>query len=475
MNLRFRGRLRLIASCVVVAYLAGLGCNGGGNRPPVAPPSPEPPSPSPPPPPTGSPRTIYVSPQGQASNDGSQGSPIDLTTALSARDATPPGSTIWLRAGTYRGAFTSRLEGRADARTTVRAAAGERAILDCPGTQGTVLTVLGAYTTFQDFEITCSTPSRVDTGAPSEPNGIYANESRGIAFINLVVHDMPGQGLGIWSESLDAEAYGNIVYYNGTNRFDHGIYTQNATGTKRIEENILFDQASHGIHAYGSTEAALDHFNFTGNVAFNNGMLIGEAERNILVGGLRIARDLTVVDNFTYYPPASSRGSNNLGYSAGCADATVTGNYFVGPVALALVNCTPRQFARNVLIGGVEPPDLLSSAPDNQVTSSFPRGTHVVVRPNRYQAGRAHIIVYNWDLQAQLSVDLSAAGLTSGQRFEIRDVFDLFGTAVVSGTYTGAPVMLPMTGLRVSRPVWSQAVPPRHPAPEFAVFVVLPR
>jgi hypothetical protein len=470
---RGRERLRLIASCVVVAYLAGLGCNGGGTRPPVTPP-PEPPS-QPQPPPTGAPRTIYVSPQGVASNDGSQGSPLDLATALSSRDATPPGSSIWLRAGTYRGAFTSRLDGRADARIVVKAVAGERAVLDCASAQGTVLTVLGSFTTFQDFEVTCSTPSRVDSGRPSEPNGIYANESRGIAFINLVVHDMPGQGFGIWSESIDAEVYGNIVYYNGTNSFDHGLYTQNATGAKHIEENILFGQASHGIHAYGSTEAALDHLHFVGNVAFNNGLLIGQAERNILVGGLRVARDLEVVNNFTYYPPASSRGSNNLGYSAGCADATVTGNYFVGPIALALVNCTPQQLARNVLIGGLEPPDLLAAAPDNQFNASFPRGTYVAVRPNRYQAGRAHVIVYNWDLQSQISVDLSSAGLTSGQRFEVRDVHDLFGAAVASGTYTGAPVMLPMTGLRVARPVWSQAVPPRHPAPEFAVFVVLPR
>jgi hypothetical protein len=367
------------------------------------------------------------------------------------------------------------LTGSGDAPIVVRAVAGERAVLDCASMQGSVLTVLGSYTTFRDFEVTCSTPSRVDTGRPSEPNGIYANESRRVSLINLIVHDLPGQGLGIWSESVDAEVYGTIVYYNGTNRFDHGLYTQNATGAKRVEDNILFEQASHGIHAYGSTEAALDHLYFEGNVAFNNGMLLGEAERNILVGGLRVARDLRVVDNFTYYPPASSRGSNNLGYHAGCADATVTGNYFVGPTALVLVNCAPLQLVKNVLIGGLEPPDLLAAAPDNQYNASVPRGSRVAVRPNRYQPGRAHVIVYNWELQPQVSVDLSTIGLTSGQRFEIRDVHDLFGAAVVSGTYTGAPVALPMTGLRVAQPVWNQAVPPRHPAPEFAVFVVLPR
>jgi hypothetical protein len=455
----------------VLACLAALpSCGGNGPRPPPgAPPSPEPP------PPSGPPRTIYVSPQGASSNDGSQGSPVDLATALSGRSPAQPGSTIWLRGGTYRGAFTSWLNGRADAPIVVRASPGERATLDCATLKGAILTVAGTYTTFQDLEVACSIPARVDSGEPNEPSGIFANESKQVKFINLVVHDMPGQGLGIWAESVEAEVYGTIVYYNGTNRFDHGVYTQNATGTKRIEDNIIFTQASHGIHAYGSELAALDHFYMAGNIVFNNGLLTGAAARNILVGGGRVAHDLTLIDNFTYYPPASTHGSNNLGYYAGCADATVTGNYFVGPTALVLINCMPAQLARNVLIGALEPPDLLARNPDNQTNASFPRGTRVVVRPNRYQPGRAHVIAYNWDLQTQLTVDLSATGLSSGQRFEIRDVQDLFGAPLVTATYTGAPVVLPMSGLRVAQPVWSQAVLPRHTAPEFAVFIVLPR
>jgi predicted small lipoprotein YifL len=467
------GTRRAVRTFAVLAYLVVLpAC--GGNGPPQPPNTPPAPAPEPQPPPSsGAPRTIYVSPQGASSNDGSQASPLDLATALNGQNV-PPGSAIWLRGGTYRGAFTSRLIGRDDGRIVVRAAAGERAILDC-GPRNPVLSVSGSYTTFQDLEITCSTPSRTDSGQASDPTGVAANDSSRVRFINLIVHDMPGQGFGLWTESVEAEVYGTIIYYNGTNHFDHGIYTQNATGTKRIEDNIIFEQASHGIHAFGSEAASLDHFYIAGNVIFNNGLLVGEGERNILVGGLRIARDLTLLDNFTYFPPASARGANNLGYSAGCADAKVSGNYFVGPTALALINCLPVELMRNVLIGALDPPDLLAGNPDNQYNASFPRGTRVTVRPNRYQPGRAHVIVYNWDLTPQVSVDLSPAGLTSGQRFEIRDVQDLFGAPIVGGTYTGAPVMLPMTGLRAATPVWNQAVPPRHTAPEFAVFIVLPR
>jgi Right handed beta helix region len=459
---------RAARTLAVLAYLAGLpACGGNGPRPQPPGPHPEP-QPSP-----GAPRTIYVSPQGAPTNDGSQASPLDLATALSGQDV-PPGSTIWLRAGTYRGSFTTRLIGRDDARIVVRTSPGERAVLEC-APRGAVLNVFAAYTTFQDFEIACSTPSRVDAGEANDPTGIAANESAHVRFVNLVVHDMPGQGFGLWSDSVEAEVYGTIVYYNGTNHFDHGIYTQNAAGTKRIEDNIIFEQASHGIHAYGSEAAALDHFYIAGNILFNNGLLTGEAERNILVGGLRVTRDLTLVDNFTYYPPASARGANNLGYSAGCADAKVTGNYFVGPVALALINCLPAELMQNVLIGALDPPDLLAASPNNQHSASLPRGSRVTVRPNRYQPGRAHIVVYNWDLQPQVAVDLAPAGLTSGQRFEIRDVQDLFGAPLITATYTGAPVMLPMTGLRAAQPVWDRAVTPRHTAPEFAVFIVLPR
>jgi len=58
-------------------------------------------------------------------------------------------------------------------------------------------------------------------------NGVYLNSSQSIKFINMIVHDMPGQGMGLWAENTDAEVYGCLVYYNGTNHWDHGIYLQN--------------------------------------------------------------------------------------------------------------------------------------------------------------------------------------------------------------------------------------------------------
>jgi FlaA1/EpsC-like NDP-sugar epimerase len=439
-------------------------------------------NPTPPPAPTlqpGSRSEYFVSPQGLPTNDGSQAKPLDLATVLAKQSPVQPGQKIWLRGGTYQGAFISDVEGSAAAPIVVRNYQGERAILDGSNADaqqhGIVLQVTGAHTWFWGLEVTFSSPTRTTSTTASTPNGVYANESNDVKFINMIVHDMPGQGFGVWAESVNVELFGNIVYYNGTNDLDHGIYAQNQNETKRIEDNIIFQQASHGLHAYGSSNAYLDHLFVAGNVFFNNGLLLGDPQRNILIGGGRIAHDLTLRDNYTYFPPAGGRGSNNIGYAAGCADTTITGNAFVGPNALTLVNCTPA-LTDNVFVGSLEPPNLPASYANNVYLPSLPTSDpRVVVRPNRYEPGRAHVIVYNWDLATQISIDLSPSGLRAGQAFEIRDVQALFDAPVLTATYTGAPVMLPMTGLRTATPVWNKAVPPRHTAPEFGVYLVLPR
>jgi hypothetical protein len=104
-----------------------------------------------------------------------------------------------------------------------------------------------------------------------------------------------------------------------------------------------------------------------------------------------------------------------------------------------------------------------------------PAGITIFIRPNRYEAGRAHVAVYNWDLRPAVTLNLSESGLTSGQRYEIRDAQNYFGSPLVSATYNAKKplVSIPMTNLSVAAPIGSNFVPP-HTAPEFGAFVVLP-
>ena len=89
-----------------------------------------------------------------------------------------------------------------------------------------------------------------------------------VRLINLIVHD-DGQGFGFWTTTVDSEIYGSLVYNNGWLGPDrghgHAIYTQNLDGTKRIYDNILFNQFSYGIHAY-TEGGSIQGFDIAGNL-----------------------------------------------------------------------------------------------------------------------------------------------------------------------------------------------------------------
>ena len=109
---------------------------------------------------------------------------------------------------------------------------------------------------------------------------------------------------------------------------------------------------------------------------------------------------------------------------------------------------------------------------DSKVVSGRPTGLWTFVRPNKYEAGRANMVIYNWDLKPTVSVDVSKV-LQPGDKYVVQDAENFYGPAVASGTYTGTPISVPMTGLPVAPTVGSFPVPPKHTAPEFAVFILL--
>src|SRR5438477_4810795 len=286
---------------------------------------------------------FYVSPGGSGSNAGTASSPWDLTTALSSSGRVKPGDTIWLRGGTYRGTFTSRLTGTSANPIPVRQYPGGRATIDGGDSGGNgILLVSGSYTWYWGFEVMSSDLDRVSTQISSWPTDIARGEAIqidqttgsgvGTKFINLSVHDTR-QGFSFWKEAIDAEIYGCLIYNNGWIAPDrghgHGIYTQNATGTKSITDNILFNQYGYGIHAYGSSTASLNNFTIQGNAAFNNGSPAGQHNPDILVGGAAAARHIDVLDNATYARPFTSTTAR-LGSDAANADLRVEGNTFIG-------------------------------------------------------------------------------------------------------------------------------------------------
>ena len=424
---------------------------------------------------------FYVSPSASGSGTGSFSSPWQLQVALSQPGSVHPGDTIWLRGGTYSGTFTGYLVGTSSSPIIVRQYAGERAIIDGGNSNGNAIFVIaGSYTWYWGFEVMSSDPIRSTTISGSSPPGSAMPRGEGILigqgtphpglkFINMIIHDAR-QGISFWKDAQDSEIYGCLIYYNGWQAPDrghgHGIYAQNQTGTKKITDNILFSGFAYGIHAYGSGTAYLDNIDIEGTTTFNAGNLYADGS-NLLLGGEsgNVAQNPILKNNYLY---RSSGGSADfdLGYSGGCTNATVTNNYISNSTILA--SCAPTSMTSDTFYGSIDG-FTQSQYPSNTYYSSRPSGTQIFIRPNAYEAGRANITIYNWDLLGSVSIDLSGV-LADGDSYEIRNAHDFFGAPVLTGTYTGASVSIPMTGLSVAAPVgW--AAPPST-GPEFGAFVV---
>src|ERR1041384_1206768 len=168
---------------------------------------------------------FYVSPRGTSLGTGAIDSPWDLATALKQPKNVKSGDTIWLRGGTYKGAFTSSLNGAMNVPIVVRQYPWERAILDGSTATGVSLTINGSWSWYWGFEVMSSTATRTTTIAGSSPADIYKT---GIAvygantkLINLIVHDTM-DGIGFWTPAVDAELYGNIIFNNGWTGPDRG-------------------------------------------------------------------------------------------------------------------------------------------------------------------------------------------------------------------------------------------------------------
>ncbi len=423
------------------------------------------------------PNEWYAAPNGSPGNSGTINSPLSLSAALASSSPARPGDTIWLRGGTYAGSYESDLVGSSSAPIIVRQYPGERAVIDAnnaaAANNGYGLLVQGAYTWFMGFEILHS-GAKVDSGQPNSPAGIIFGASNHIKIIDMVIHDLPGEGIGFWNETTDSEVYGSIVYYNGINSRDHGIYAQNRTGTKKITDTIVFANAGYGLHLYASTTGSLNNFDLEGNTLVDNGAIRQPSVNlNQMIFGGVDGNNEVFKSNMTYNSPSYNQGENvDFGYGAVLTNAAIDGNYFVSnDLAVVLTGITPVSFTQNRVYGQPYPGSIVSLYGNNSYYSSRPSGTWTIVRPNPYESGRANLTIYNWSSSSQVGVDVSGV-LGTGDRYEIRDAQNFMGSPVASGTYAGGGVNVPMTGLSTAQ-ILGRSNQPSHTPAEFGVFVLI--
>jgi len=390
------------------------------------------------------------------------------------------------------------------------------------------LQIDGADTIYRNLEITNSDPVRVQ----AQPNTQSAPHMRGscdlrgarVKLINCVLHDMQ-EGIGGVSSSFGAEIYGCIIYNNGyvqNNVYSgHGMYLQNsdASNPKVIKDSIVFNNFAIGIQGLSQTGNTVG-MHVIGSVVFGNGAQGGTPLWGVLLGANDgTADDLKVDSSFFYKSPNVSSNALTLDFVSqtgrgevtntvigggrdgieikGGSSIKLTGNtVFLNHVggqefmmnlknissSAAMTVSANRYFnsSGNTIVFGKNEDfrtfsgwqsafgvDLSGSTNSN----AAPPANWVFVRPNQYEPGRAHIIIYNWSQTGTVSVDVSGI-LNAGDQFEVRNVQNYFASPVIEGTYTGQSLQLPMTGLTVAAPV-GMSSGPAHTGVRFNTFVLI--
>ena len=477
---------------------------------------------------------FVVSVNGSQYGEGTPEHPWALSTALAQPGILKAGDTVWVHGGVYKGEFTSELTGTVTAPLVLRAFPGEHAVIDGRlNINGSYTYYWGFEVMSSDPNRETALPGSEPTDLPRIRAAIFVAGPFN-KLINLVVHDL-SNGLFAGSPAEGLEVYGSIFFNNGWAGPDrghgHNVYLQNENATKRVIDNVIFNSFSSGLQIYGTSAARLQNFFIEGNTIFNSGDPVAARFGHVFNieqwGGATgtLANSIYKANSIYHrdgrdpalrFNAAGEAPGEDLEFSDNIVQGetsfnemkryTITGNEFTSGMQ--------RLAGQSVLVGLRLPPGTSfssytwdrnhyavpplgtqdpfhvndgnvvgyyftawQSATGYDRTGTFVDGAFVkpdiVVRANRYEPGRAFITCWNWGSAGFLNVDLSGV-LKPGDRFEIRHVFNLDGSPLVSGIYGGKTVSVPQSALIPPAPI-GYAASVRMPDNRFNVFLVQKR
>jgi hypothetical protein len=106
-------------------------------------------------------------------------------------------------------------------------------------------------------------------------------------------------------------------------------------------------------------------------------------------------------------------------------------------------------------------------------SDALPAEDLIVLRPNQYQSGRAHITIHNWTGRPAIPVDVGSV-LNPGDAYALYDATHLSGGPIAAGNYSGGPIEIPMNLSSVDTPIGLSSGLERfkNTAPDFGVFLL---
>lgn len=250
-----------------------------------------------------------ASPQGSDAGNGSPASPF--RTAATLVGSLAPGQVGCLHAGTYAGGLRVSHGGSAGAPIVLRSYPGERALIT-----GRVYIPQGSnYVTIGDLSLDGNYQSGSERLPSPTVNANHVTfESDDVTNDHTeICFDL---GSTTWGFADSTVIAGNRIHDCGvipSSNQDHGIYVQDATNTK-IVNNVIVNNADRGIQLYPNSSGAV----ITGNVIAGNGEGVifsgegGATSNNNLVEHNLIVNSLIRRDIESWYPAGTPHGVGNL-------------------------------------------------------------------------------------------------------------------------------------------------------------------
>lgn len=319
--------------------------------------------------------------KGTAEGNGSINNSWDLQTALSqSTERINGGDIIWLHQGVYTGSYKSSIHSTIkNKKIIVSSYLNEKVILN--GNIGkkahSVLEVNGGNVIFKNFEITYLgkfSRSKSDKNF-NVATGISHLKGKDCEFRNLVIHNIPGSGIGSWKATGGTIIQDCVIYNNGYNDsrgHGVGIYIQNQSDkTRLINNNLIFNNYYKGIEVWSASSGSKFEFvkniTLTNNTIFNNGSPSAKYVDNLIIAskdaeGINVAKHIKVLDNVLYHNVDFNDSKNyghgaslTLGYSANSPieDVLVENNLIFGKNnALNISQVKSLVFKNNMVYAG---------------------------------------------------------------------------------------------------------------------------
>jgi hypothetical protein len=205
------------------------------------------------------------------------------------------------------------------------------------------------------------------------------------------------------------------------------------------------DQMSYWPTGYGDSHFIAPYASSNNSMTLTRPYCVGGGESAgclWLEGTFGTQTDFTLQDGFFRPDLTSTNGACVLVSQAGNPlSYTWTGNTWIrDPVSFSWIKgATARKWT-----GTNNFPSLSGLGGSDTATATDPALTKVFVRPTtRFDTGRGHVVIYNWELSANVFVDLSTI-LSNGHQYAVYDNRDPWN-AIFTGTYDGSQVSFPMS------------------------------